>query len=92
MSRLAASRDELAKAPMLAESGDRLSKVARETPGRAEGDRNALAQLETRSTDTDYGEHAINADEANDRITKAEHIVEVIRRAIAGELGSEPAR
>jgi uncharacterized protein (UPF0332 family) len=43
----------------------------------------ALSQLETGRTEADYGRPTISADEAREAIAKAEHIVEVIERALA---------
>lgn len=65
----------------------RFSVFARATPGIGGEVGRALSQLETGRTDADYGEPAIGVDEANDAITKAEHIVDVVERAMAGGLG-----
>lgn len=66
----------------------RFSEFAHATPeiGGAVG--RALSQLETGRTDADYGEPEISVDEAKDEIAKAEHIVEVVERAIAAGLRS----
>jgi uncharacterized protein (UPF0332 family) len=42
-----------------------------------------LSQLETERTEADYGRPTISTDEAREAIAKAEHIVEVIERALA---------
>jgi len=68
----------------------RFSEFAHATPGFGGEVGRALSQLETGRTDADYGDPAITVDEANDAITKAEHIVDVVERAIASGLGSKP--
>ena len=68
----------------------RFSEFARATPGIGGEVGRALSQLETGRTDADYGEPTISVAEAKDAIEKAEHIVDVVERAIAAELGSGP--
>lgn len=43
----------------------------------------ALSQLESGRTEADYGLPTVSAHEAAAAITKAEHVVEVIERALA---------
>jgi len=50
-----------------------------------------LSQLETGRTDADYDTPAISTEEANEAITKAEQIVEVIERALENGLSKEPS-
>jgi uncharacterized protein len=77
-------------APPKTHSGlrSRFSEFANATPAIGGEVGRALSQLETGRTDADYAEPAISVDEANDAITKAEHIVEVVARAITDGLGS----
>lgn len=42
----------------------------------------ALSQLESGRTEADYGNPTISADEAGEAIAKAEHVVDVIERAL----------
>jgi uncharacterized protein (UPF0332 family) len=66
----------------------RFSEFANATPGLGGEVGRALSQLETGRTDADCGEPAVGVDEANDAIGKAEHIVDVVERAVAAGLGS----
>jgi uncharacterized protein len=67
----------------------RFSEFAQATPGIGGEVGRALSQLETGRTDADYGGSRISADEANDAIAKAEHIVDVVERTITEGLAPE---
>lgn len=47
-----------------------------------------LRQIDTGRTDTDHGAPAMSVDEANGARSRSEHIVGVVDRAVADELGS----
>jgi uncharacterized protein (UPF0332 family) len=65
----------------------RFSELADATPAIGGELGGALGQLETGCREADDGERTISVDVANDAITRAEHIVEVVEKAIAGGLG-----
>lgn len=50
----------------------------------------ALSQLGTDRNEADYDEPSITTEQARDALAKAERVVDVIERAIAGGLGTAP--
>jgi uncharacterized protein (UPF0332 family) len=66
----------------------RFSEFAHATPAIGGDVGRALSQVEIGRLDADNGEPTIGVDQANDAIAKAEHVVAVVKRAIAGGLGS----
>lgn len=62
----------------------KFSDFANKTPDLGADVGRALSQLETGRTEADYGQPTVSADEAREAIAKAEHVVEVIERALAG--------
>jgi uncharacterized protein len=69
----------------------RFSDLSRSTPALGSDVGRALSQLGTDRTEADYDEPTMTAEEANDAIDKAQHVVDVVERAIAEGLGSEPS-
>jgi uncharacterized protein len=65
----------------------RFAEFAHATPALGGDVGRELSQLETGRTDADYGGSEISPEEASAAITKAEHIVDVVARAIAAGLG-----
>jgi uncharacterized protein len=68
----------------------RFSDLARSTPSIGPEVGRALSQLGTDRAEADYDEPTITNEEAKDAIAKAQHVVEVIERAIAAGLGPAP--
>lgn len=68
----------------------RFSEFARATPSLGPEVGRALSQLGTNRTRADYDEPTISDDEAKEAITKAQHVVDVVERAIVAGFGSEP--
>jgi uncharacterized protein (UPF0332 family) len=68
----------------------RFSDLARSTPSIGPELGRALSQLGTDRTEADYDEPNITIEEANDAIAKAQRVVDVIERAIAGGLETTP--
>ena len=66
----------------------RFSDLARSTASIGSDVGRALSQLGTDRTEADYDQPTITKEEANDAITKAQHVVDVIERAIAAGLGA----
>jgi uncharacterized protein (UPF0332 family) len=66
----------------------RFSDLARSTASIGSDVGRALSQLGTDRTEADYDRPTITKEEANDAITKAQHVVDVIERAIAAGLGA----
>lgn len=64
----------------------RFSDLARSTPSIGAAAGRALSQLGTDRTEADYDEPTVTAEEANEAITKAEQVVQVVERAIASGL------
>jgi uncharacterized protein len=69
----------------------RFSDLARSTPALGPDIGRSLSQLGTDRTEADYDEPTMTAEEANAAIDKARHVVDVVERAIAEGLGSEPS-
>lgn len=66
----------------------RFSDLARSTASIGSEVGRALSQLGTDRTEADYDQPTITKEEANDAIAKAQHVVDVIERAIAAGLGA----
>ena len=69
----------------------RFSDLARSTPALGSDVGRALSQLGTGRTEADYDEPTMTAEDANEAIDKARHVVDAVERAIAEGLGPEPS-
>jgi uncharacterized protein len=67
----------------------RFSDLARSTPALGPDVGRSLSQLGTDRAEADYDEQTVTAEEATEAIDKAQHVVDVVERAIAEGLGSE---